>query len=89
MSEMSFKEKDPMPAGHMRLPAAVSMVIERFSKTVKNNVLQTLTTHMEIKSTKTRKGDTGMCWVQHGSHMTHEVVEGCLDVGGKKPKMPL
>ena len=27
-----------------------------------------------------------MCRVQHGSHVTHEVVDGRLDAGGEKPK---
>lgn len=89
MSETSFKQKDPMPVGHLHLPAAVTMVIERFSKTIKNNVLRTLTTHMEIKSTETREGDAGMCWALRGSYMNHEIVEGHLDVGGEKLKMPL
>ena len=89
MSETSFKQKDPMPVGHLHLPAAVTMVIERFSKTIKNNVLRTLTMHLEIKSTKTRKGDAGTYWVPHGSYMIHGIVEGHLDVGGEKPKMPL
>ena len=78
-----------MPVGQLHLPAAVTMVIECFSKTIKNNVLRTLTMHLEIKSTKTRKGDAGTRWVLHGSYVIHEIVEGHLDVGGQKLKTPL
>lgn len=55
---MSFKEKDPMPAGHMRLPAAVSMVIERFSKTKKYCAANTYNTH----GNKEHKDQEGRYW---------------------------